>query len=1026
MSTAESLEFEVGPQGERPSVAGDLTVVGEENDSTGPMLEIGTNIDRYTVLEVIGTGGIGVVYAAYDPDLDRKVALKLLRPGSRITPRFERRRARLVREAQALARLSHPHVVPVYDVGVYDDRVFVAMEFVEGATLRRWLRERPRVASEILDKYLQAGRGLAAAHAADIVHRDFKPDNVLVGDDGRVRVLDFGLATPTPLDASSSGRLPTTDPMTRSSSGTQRLGMLDDPITSHGQVMGTPAYMAPEQARGEPPDARADQYSYCVSLWEAISGERPKPREGSSEPISLRRRESMVDVPSHVLRTLERGLDPNPQARFPDMHSLLAALERRRWSARRWALVGVGSGLALSLAIGVAREADAPISPCTGAEARLAGVWDESIRTDLRERLQLPGQAKGQDWLAVERQLDRWAKAWVDARTEACQATHERAEQSATLLDMRMACLDRQAVTIAALTESLAAPFDRGHTLEGRLELALTAAFELPDPRDCEAAALLDQKLIREGELGDEWDLPEQRSNLARARGLAHTHASDEALALARVVEREASRDEQPVLAAEATLLIGTLHHQSGELDEAESFLRRAVFSAQAVGHDALTVEGCAALIELQIERGRLALAVDWVDLGEATLQRLGGDTRLEAMLRRAKAKLAREHSDYASALVEQEQVVVLSERLHGRDHVEVAEALTELAGAQVRVNQFDEAQVSIDRALAILTRELGDQHPRYADALNRYGSLQHIRGDDRAALISHDQALTILLAAHGPEHPSVAWTYNDMAIAHDSLAEYTLALDALERARTILLAAHGPAHAKLGSILLNIGTLEHRLGRDDEALATLREAADIVEQELGEHHATHGFIHNTLGGVLFDRGDLEAALREYRSAQRIWAASMGTDNQIVALALGNVGKTLHAAAKGEPQLREALAIQREALANREAALGPEHAELAEHLLWIGEGLLALDDPHEARGPLERGLALTRADAGADPERSARLRHALARALWSSEAEHPRARELSRGALEDLDLATGAQVGDLRTSIATWLSDHGG
>ena len=173
MSTAESREIEAELEGERPSVLGDLTVVGDETDVNAPLLEVGINVDRYTVIEVIGTGGIGVVYAAHDPDLDRKVALKLLRPGPRLTPRFERRRARLVREAQALARLSHPNVVPVYDVGVFEDRVFVAMEFVEGATMRRWLRDRPRIAAEILDKYLQAGRGLAAAHAADIVHRDF-------------------------------------------------------------------------------------------------------------------------------------------------------------------------------------------------------------------------------------------------------------------------------------------------------------------------------------------------------------------------------------------------------------------------------------------------------------------------------------------------------------------------------------------------------------------------------------------------------------------------------------------------------------------------------------------------------------------------------------------------------------------------------------------------------------------------------------------------------------------------------------
>ncbi|MFV8754290.1 tetratricopeptide repeat protein [Nannocystaceae bacterium ST9] len=1021
MSTAESREFEVGPEGERPSVAGDLTVIGDETDANAPLLEVGTSIGRYTVLEVIGTGGIGVVYAAYDPDLDRKVALKLLRPGSRITTRFERRRARLVREAQALARLSHPNVVPVYDVGVFEDRVFVAMEFVEGATMRRWLREQPRLAGEILDKYLQAGRGLAAAHAADIVHRDFKPDNVLVGHDGRVRVLDFGLATPT-LDASSSGRLPLTDSVTRSGGGSQRLGVLDDPITNHGEVMGTPAYMAPEQARGEAPDARADQYSFCVSLWEAISGERPKPREGSTEPINLSRRESVVGVPGYVLRALERGLDPSPARRFPDMPSLLAAIERPRWGARRWALIGVALGLGGSLALSMVDEGDAS-PPCTSAEQHLAGVWDDSIRADLRDRLRVPGRSdENQDWAAVERQLDRWATSWVAARTDACRATHEHAEQSPALLDLRMACLDRQAVTIAALTESLAAPFDREHTLEARIELALSAAFELPDPRDCEGAALLEQGLAR----ADEREPSSQRSTLARARGLAQADALDQAIALVESVADDALRSDQPELLAEATLLLGDLHVQAGALEPAEQALRKAVFRAQAIGRDALTVEACAALVGIQIERGELGSAGDWAELGEATLRRLGGDLRLEATLRAAKADLAREQGDFTGALVEQRQVVALLERLHGPEHVEVAEALSSLAGIQVRVNDFDDAQISIDRALAILARELGEAHPRYAQALNRHGSLQHIRGDDRAALATHEQARAILAAAYGPAHPSVAWTYNDMAVAHNSLAEYAQALDALQRARSILVAAHGPEHPKLGAILLNIGTLEHQLGRDDEALIDLRDAASLVTRELGEHHSTNGFIHNSLGSVLYVRGDYEAALREYRLAQRIWAVSVGPDNQIVSLALGNVGKTLHAAAESEAQLGEALAVQREALAARELALGTDHAELAEHLLWIGEGLLALDRGDEARAPLERGIALSEADPGSDPERRARLRHALARALWPDEAKQAEARELCREALVDLDAATGAAVGELRVAIETWLAEHGG
>src|SRR5690606_21992421 len=177
-------------------------------DLADGVLDAGLYVDRYRILDVLGTGGIGVVYAAFDEVLGRNVALKLLRPSARTPHSLERRRARLIREAKALARLSHPNVVPIYEVGMFEDRVFLAMEYVEGATMRRWLRSGTRSVAEILDKYIQAGRGLAAAHERNIVHRDFKPDNVLVGEDERVRVLDFGLATPVP-EATPTGRYAT-------------------------------------------------------------------------------------------------------------------------------------------------------------------------------------------------------------------------------------------------------------------------------------------------------------------------------------------------------------------------------------------------------------------------------------------------------------------------------------------------------------------------------------------------------------------------------------------------------------------------------------------------------------------------------------------------------------------------------------------------------------------------------------------------------------------------------------------------
>ncbi|HEY0097284.1 MAG TPA: serine/threonine-protein kinase, partial [Archangium sp.] len=238
-----------------------------------PALGRGTPLDRYVVLDPLGEGGMGMVYAAYDSVLDRKVALKLLPPGDADAgpeATSGSGRARLLREAQAMARLSHPNVVAVYDVHQHEAQVFMAMELVDGQTLLQWEREQPRGWRELLTAFLAAGRGLAAAHAAGLVHRDFKPTNVLVGKDGRVRVTDFGLARPhnAPAELGADTPAPDTGPVKGHS-------LLELNLTQRGAVRGTPAYMAPEQFRGATADVRSDQFSFAVSLWEALHGERP-------------------------------------------------------------------------------------------------------------------------------------------------------------------------------------------------------------------------------------------------------------------------------------------------------------------------------------------------------------------------------------------------------------------------------------------------------------------------------------------------------------------------------------------------------------------------------------------------------------------------------------------------------------------------------------------------------------------------------------------------------------------------------
>ncbi len=291
-----------------------------------PALRPGDRLGRYVIEAPLGEGGMGVVYAARDPGLGRTVALKLLRPGAGGAVEG---RARLVREAQAMASLSHPNVLPLFELGTADGRDFLAMEWVEGTTLDGWLRERERPWREVLELLLAAGAGLAAAHRAGLVHRDFKPANVLVGRDGRARVTDIGLASHGPVkDAPSSAEAPAGAPESR--------------LTRAGAVPGTPAYMSPEQRAGRPVDARSDQYSFCVTLYEALHGARPQ----AAAP-SLRRA-----LPRHVRAALARGLSAEPQERFASMDALLAALSTPSRSralplALAVTLLGVGLGVVL-------------------------------------------------------------------------------------------------------------------------------------------------------------------------------------------------------------------------------------------------------------------------------------------------------------------------------------------------------------------------------------------------------------------------------------------------------------------------------------------------------------------------------------------------------------------------------------------------------------------------------------------------------------------------------------------------------
>jgi tRNA A-37 threonylcarbamoyl transferase component Bud32 len=409
-------------------------------------------IGRFTVLERLGQGGMSIVYAAYDDELDRKVALKLLRPEAVKHKASERLR----REAQAIARLSHANVIPVYEVGEHDGRVFVAMEFVRGKTLRHWLDGKPHAWPDVEDVLMQAAAGLAAAHRAGIVHRDFKPDNVMVDDEGRVRVLDFGVAA-FEVDEVA-------DTLSEGNSWNARL-------TQDGAIVGTPVYMAPESLAGRGSTALSDQFSFCAVCFEALVGRRAFDGDSIAELEAATRSgvsfPADVAAPAHVRSALHRGLQADNQARFPDMDALMHALEPA--PKRRWALPALAVAATASVAAAWAFTPES--DTCQAAQADIA--WSDAHKADARKALS-GADISLAEWDDATQALDGYAAAWLEYQGESCAL-----EESDEAALERALCFEWLLSDLAAI----AGPLTRGEST--RVADIPRTVNQLPNPSVC-------------------------------------------------------------------------------------------------------------------------------------------------------------------------------------------------------------------------------------------------------------------------------------------------------------------------------------------------------------------------------------------------------------------------------------------------------------------------------------------------------------------------------------------------------------
>ncbi|MEM9461008.1 MAG: serine/threonine-protein kinase [Myxococcota bacterium] len=812
----------------------------------GEIPAIGGHLGHYLVLDRLGSGAMGTVVEAHDQTLDRRVAIKLLQER-----RGERQERRLLREAQALARLSHPNVVQVYEVGEANGRLFIAMELVVGQTLDRWLA-RPRAWRETLSAYVQAGEGLAAAHAEGLVHRDFKPSNCIIDERGRVKVLDFGLARES--GEHSESTIKTIQEARLSSlaslDGSQRNRALSEALTRTGALMGTPAYMAPEQLMGRGAGAHSDQFNFCVALYEALYGTRPFPQSsigelinevlnGTPTPPSPR-----APGPRGLWPVLRRGLARRPTDRWPSMPALLRQLQRvsSRRAHRRWLMV---TGLAAATAGGVMWGRGSH-TPCRGAEARMAEVWDASRSGAVGDAL----MATELSYADATRErviagLDEYATRWIHSHTAACEATQIHGEQSAERLDLRMQCLEQGRTAMSHAVQLLEAADP------AMVEHAVSMVSSLPSISRCDharpATPATPTTLATPNNPTDAAELDALRERLATTAALVSSGRLPQAHAVVDpVVDRAGAVGYGPVR-VDARLARGRVRHRLGRYEEAQTDLATAYELALELGDDEAAARASQELTVLEGHAlARPQVGRTWGRTAEALARRIDPEGSLHAYALRSTAIVQFDQSEIEGAAERFEQALRISLRgplrssIYGGEptplaaDLDLARALGDMGNLRTAQGRLEEALGFYARATMIRLERLGPGHPDLAEGAINVGRIYEMQGKLDEAAVEYQRALELWQSARGADHPDVAIALNNLAVVHDKQGRPDTALALYDRVLTMRRAALGPSHPYVAQTLSNMGLAWRAQGKLERALSYFQDALALFELHEG------------------------------------------------------------------------------------------------------------------------------------------------------------------------------------------------
>ncbi len=902
-------------------------------------------IGRYEVVDRIGAGGMGVVYSARDPELDRLVALKVLTSERSGDPRH---RQRLVGEAQTLARLSHPNVVQIYEVGEQEGATFLALELVHGETLATWQRRPERRWQEVLAAYIDAARGLAAAHEVGVVHRDVKPNNILVGADGRVRVVDFGLARATP------GDLQTTSTATATSTGAG--------VSITGAIAGTPAYMSPEQACGRGVDARTDIFSLCVSLFEGLFGRRPfeaHELRGLSEHsrLAVKRLRARIPrsspVPGWVLPILAAGLQPDVLRRTGELRGFIAALER---APQRRRLHRTLAGAALGLGLGAWSLRTGSGTPvCPELVDALAGAWDPSHKAEIRAQFiasQLPFAEDA--WQQTERSLDAAIFAWARERRDSCIRTHVDRSQSAEQFDLAAECLGDHERSlrerIARLRVAGPAEVTQAHVL----------VRGVADPTVC-----TNTDALRRGPMASTSEAVRERvaalrGELDRLRILIGLGELREATELAESLAAQ-SAIHGP-MQAEVQHLQGVIAARRGDLKSAGRWFTTALAAAEEHRDDRLAAVIAGEQTELAVHGLReLDTARIHAALYGAKLRRIAASAPLRAEYLDRLGELELVAGDPAAALTHHKE----ANRLYAEDDpVGRARSLKGMANALGELGRSAESVEQLQVARDLLASELGDAHPMTAAvdfdiALSLRDRPDRTPGDlDRALALL--RSTLVVEARHGDaDGVAVARTRTAIALVLHDRGEIEEAVSELERGLPVLRAQLPPTHVDLATALalaVNVHIERRAWGPAAEAcIALIR-----LHRTRGEP-IPFALLFNA-GEFSLRQGEVLAAIPYYDQALTAASSDDPPDPSLLAHALGGRGKVY--LAQGELALARALFERALSLL---AAIDPPIAALTAEVSWGAAQARAADGrEREAAGALAaQALAAFRE---ADPE----------------------------------------------------------